>query len=42
MLTAEDGKPTILIADDARANRELLADMLEEQGYNLAFAEDRD
>ena len=42
MLTAEDGKPTILIADDARANRELLADMLEEQGYNLAFAEDGD
>ena len=42
MLTAKDGKPTILIADDARANRELLADMLQEQGYNLAFAEDGD
>lgn len=34
--------PTILIADDMKANRELLAEMLSEERYHIALAEDGD
>src|SRR3990172_9034107 len=32
--------PTVLIADDMKANRELLAEMLREEGYDIVLAED--
>lgn len=32
--------PTVLIADDMKANRELLAEMLREENYDIVFAED--
>ena len=36
------GKSTILVADDNAANRELLSDLLTEEGYDIICAEDGD
>ena len=42
MLNSDSGKAAILIADDDETNRELLSEILTEEGYNIICAEDGD
>ena len=42
MFNTSGGKATILVADDDEMNRELLAELLTREGYNIVRAEDGD
>ena len=42
MFNSNRGKATILVADDDEMNREVLAEMLTREGYNVVRAEDGD
>ena len=42
MFNSNGGKATILVADDDEMNRELLAELLTREGYNIVRAEDGD